>query len=200
MTCTQKDSIRDYVLEELAGAERKAVESHLAGCGECAEELAGLRMTTAALRILPDVEIPRRIAFVSDKVFEPSRVARFFGGFWNSAARLGFASACLLAGALVFSAVHRPMAVGTEVKAVAAGAAQVDVDAAVRRAVAQVREEDAKNAKVALAAVEQKYDRKQRALMISVQESFEVMQKRMSSSTMLASLDAGRDSGRMAGQ
>lgn len=198
MTCTQKDLVRDYAMEELNGAERKAMETHLAGCGECTDELAGLRVTTAALRILPDMEIPRRIAFVSDKVFEASPVARFFGGFWNSAARLGFASACLLAGAVVFSALHRPAEVRTVVQA--ANYPPTDVAAAVQMAVAQVRREDARNAKAALAAVEQKYDQKQRALMISVQESFEVMQKRMSSSTMLASLDAGRDSGRMAGQ
>ena len=45
-----------------------------AACGDCALELDQLRLTTAALRTLPDREIPQRIAFVSDQVFEPSRV------------------------------------------------------------------------------------------------------------------------------
>jgi len=42
------------------------MEQHLAACGDCALELDQLRLTTAALRTLPDREIPQRIAFVSD--------------------------------------------------------------------------------------------------------------------------------------
>ena len=54
--------------------------------------------------MLPDREIPQRIAFVSDKVFEPS----FFGGIWNSAAGWDSLSACVMAAALIVSAYHRP--------------------------------------------------------------------------------------------
>ena len=188
MSCASQDALRDYALNELSGEERRQVEAHLGACEACAEELQGLRLTTAALRVLPDVEIPRRIAFVSDKVFEPSRVARFFGSVWKSAAQLGFASACLLAGAIVFSAVHRPVVEGRNLPS-------VSIDEAVQKAVAQVRAEDARNTDLALAKVERKYDEKQRALMISVQENFEVMQKRLSSYTLLASTDAMRTGG-----
>ncbi len=104
--CGSAEALRDYAFDELPADERRTMEQHLAVCGDCALELDQLRLTTAALRTLPDREIPQRIAFVSDKVFEPSPVARFCR-FWNSAARLGFASACVLAVALVVSAWHR---------------------------------------------------------------------------------------------
>lgn len=105
-TCDRLEELRDYALDEMAGPARPAMEQHIGSCGECAMELDRLRATASALRMLPDREIPQRIAFVSDKVFEPSRAARWFGGIWNSAARLGFASACLLAVALLVSAWH----------------------------------------------------------------------------------------------
>src|ERR1700761_9329402 len=90
--CTRAEALRDYAFDELPVEERLAMEQHLAGCAECALELDRLHLTTAALRTLPDREIPQRIAFVSDRVFEPSAFRRF----WNSGARLGFASACML--------------------------------------------------------------------------------------------------------
>ena len=104
-TCDRAEALRDYAFDELPAGERPEMEQHIAVCGDCAAELDQLRVTTAVLRVLPDREIPQRIAFVSDKVFEPSPLARFFGGFWNSAARLGFASACVLGAALIVSAV-----------------------------------------------------------------------------------------------
>lgn len=170
------EALRDYALGELAPDQKPALEQHLAICGECAAELDQLRMTTAALRMLPDQEIPQRIAFVSDKVFEPSPVARFFGGFWNSAARLGFASACVFGGALIVSAYHRPV----EVRAVVQ-AANVDVSRqvndAVTKAVAQVRAEDARN----IEALDQKYQKEYQARMVAVEETFDRLQMRLGS-------------------
>src|ERR1700679_844336 len=102
--CERMEEVRDYAFGELPEGKRGAGEEHVAGCAQCSAELDGLQLTTAALRILPDQEIPQRIAFVSDKVFEPSATARWFSGFWNSASKLGFASACILGAALVVSA------------------------------------------------------------------------------------------------
>lgn len=168
------EALRDYAVGELAADQKPALEQHLAVCGECTEELDRLRVTTAALRMLPDREIPQRISFVSDKVFAPSPIARFFGGFWNSAARLGFASACILGGALIVSAYHRPAEVHTVVQA-----ANVDVSKqvndAVTRAVAQVRADDAK----AIEAVDRKYQQEYQARMVAVEESFSRMQMRL---------------------
>ena len=59
--------------------------------------------TVAALRSLPDEDPPRRIAFVSDKVFEPTLWQRFW-----AAPKWGFASAAMLSGAILFHAVTRP--------------------------------------------------------------------------------------------
>jgi anti-sigma factor RsiW len=103
MSCPH-DDLKAYLLRELAEADRRGVESHLAACAECREELARLRRTAEALRGLPEEEIPHRIAFVSDKIFEPGGWARF----WNSAPRLGFASAAMLAAAILGHALLRP--------------------------------------------------------------------------------------------
>ena len=50
---------------------RQDAESHVAACADCQDELAGLRVTLDAMATLREEELPRRIAFVSDKVFEP---------------------------------------------------------------------------------------------------------------------------------
>lgn len=183
------EALHDYAMGELAPAEYAALEQHVAVCGECAVELDRLRITTAALRILPDREIPQRIAFVSDKVFQPSPLGRFFGGFRNSAAWLGFASACVLSGAIVFSASHRPAEIRTVVQA-----ANVDVSKqvndAVTKAVAQVRAEDAVKIEKANQKIEREYD----ARLAEVAESYAVLQKRLGSS-LLASADLPRAGG-----
>ena len=107
-TCDRAESIRDYAFDELAASERAAVERHLAECASCAAELDRLRLTTAALRVLPDREPPQRIAFVSDKVFAPSR-------FWNFSPWLGLASTGVMAVALVITVYHRPVEIRTVV-------------------------------------------------------------------------------------
>ena len=183
--CGQTELLRDYAFDELPAGDRPAMERHLAECAECAQELDQLRLTTAALRMLPDREIPQRIAFVSDKVFQPSLLARFAAGFWNSAARLGFASACVLAAALVVFAYHRPAPQQVAVTAPIANNVDVSkqIDEAVAKAVTQVRQEDAKMTQAALAA----YDRNNRAQWVALEESFAVLQKRVNTDTILAS-------------
>jgi hypothetical protein len=155
------------------------MEQHIRACDDCAVELDRLRITTAALRILPDREIPRRIAFVSDEVFQPSMWARF----WNSGARLGFASACVLAVAVLVSAWHvssafKPGAVQTAA-AVVASASPEQIQAVVTRAVARTREEDAKLIQAAVADAEHKRDARYRAQMVALEENFEVFRKTM---------------------
>ncbi len=194
MSCERIELVRDFAFEELDAAGRRSVEQHIAACGECALELQRLQLTAAALRIVPDREIPQRVAFVSDKVFEPSPAVRFFRGIWNSGAKLAFVSACLLAAAIGYSAWHRPLEVRTVVHAANPDVSK-QVEEAVNRAVAAVREQDRRAAQLELAAVEKKYDDRQKALMVSVQENFEVMQKRLSSYTMLASADMSRETG-----
>lgn len=95
------DVLKDYVFGELDAAGRRAVEAAVAADAGLAEELQRLQMTQTALFSLREEEMPRRIAFVSDKVFEP----KWWQAWLAPSSRLGFASAGLLAGAIVFHAV-----------------------------------------------------------------------------------------------
>jgi len=187
--CGKTEAIRDYAFNELPAAERQELERHLTACAPCAAELDDIRLTTAVLRALPEEEIPQRIAFVSDKVFEPSPVARFFSGFWNSAARMGFASACLVAGALTFSAVHRPAEVRTVIQTASGVDVTKQLNEAVAQAVARVRAEDAKLTAAALEAANRKHEQEHRALLAEFEESMGLMQERLGAVTTLASLD-----------
>ncbi|MES1260596.1 MAG: hypothetical protein ABUS49_02585 [Acidobacteriota bacterium] len=187
-TCERAEALRDYAFDELPAGERREMEEHLTGCACCAAELDRFRLTTAALRILPDREIPRRIAFVSDKIFEPSPVARFFRSAWP-----GFASAAVMGVALLFTVWHRPAEVRTVVQAEPAADISGQIDRAVAIAVRQAREEDAKLTQAALEAAEVKHEREHRFLMASVDQSLEVMQKRMGAMTSLASLGPPRN-------
>ena len=172
--CDRTDLVRDYAFEELAPAERRTMEQHLTQCSDCASELDQFRLTTAALRVLPDREPPRRIAFVSDKVFE--------NRFWHSAARLGFASACVLAVGLSFAAWHRPAEVRTIVQTT--DISKAALDEAVARAVDKAHAEDMQLTKAALDAVDAKYAKKQRDLMVAVSENLDDVQKRLRQTTL----------------
>jgi len=118
--------------------------------------------------------VPRRIAFVSDA---PASGA-WLSAFWNSAARLGFASACVLAAGLSFAAAHRqPVVVQTA--GVSDAAIQQAVDKAVAVAVDKAHAEDIQMTKAALDAVDGKYAQKQRNLMVAMQETLVDERKRL---------------------
>ena len=80
MSCSPFD-LKDYFLQELTDPQRHQVEAHVRTCALCHEEMDRLQMTQAALLSLRDEEIPQRIAFVSDKIFEPSPLRRWWSGF-----------------------------------------------------------------------------------------------------------------------
>ena len=88
--------LRDYLFDELSSQERAQMEAFLSTSAEAREELDQLRTTQQALRSAPDEEMPRRIGFISDKVFEPSRARRWWLGFWDVAPRFGFSMAAVL--------------------------------------------------------------------------------------------------------
>jgi hypothetical protein len=180
-TCDNAEALRDYAFDELGGDELRSMEKHIACCASCAADLDQLRLTTALLRVLPDREIPQRIAFVSDKVFHPSPIARFFLGFWNSTPRLGFASAFILAVALIVSAYHRPapVSVPTQSGAVSLDTVNQIVKQNVADAVAQVHAQDERLMKAALENAERRHEEQNRALSVAVKDDMEVMQKRL---------------------
>lgn len=88
--------LRDYVLDELTPQQRAEVERFLATSVEAREEVERLRLTKQSLLSLPQEEPPRRIAFVSDKVFEPSPVRRLWQSFSQGVPRLAFGMAAVL--------------------------------------------------------------------------------------------------------
>jgi hypothetical protein len=144
MSCSPFD-LRDYFLKELADPQQRQVESHVRTCQPCREELERLQLTGAALFSLREEEIPQRIAFVSDEVFEPSPWRRALAAFWGSGARLGFASAAMLSTALVVFSLTRPAPVApvvmpapVAVNTVSDAGMQARIDSAVARAVAEV--------------------------------------------------------------
>lgn len=96
MSCSSVD-IKGYFLGEVSRAEKAVVDDHLRACESCREELDRLKLTDTALRSLVEEDAPQRIAFVSDKVFEP----RWYQTIWRSGPAMGFASSALLAGAIL---------------------------------------------------------------------------------------------------
>jgi len=128
MNCSP-DLIRDYFFGELAAPQRAAADQHLAnGCPACREELDSLSGVRASLLSITDEEPPRRIAFVSDKVFEP----RWWQKMWNSSAQLGFAAAAMLAVAILVHgfAVRPATMIATAAPATQAGTAAASFDKA----------------------------------------------------------------------
>ena len=119
MSCISPDSKPDwkaYLLGELNPEVSRQAEAHLAACSNCHEEVATLRLTLDTLSTLREEEVPRRIAFVSDKVFEPR--------WWQRVFSPTFAAGALVAAAILIHGSLRP--------------GQAQVDAAVTQAVSQV--------------------------------------------------------------
>jgi anti-sigma factor RsiW len=136
LTCSKLDW-KGYVLGELDKNARAEAEAHAATCQNCREELAATRLTLDALSTLREEEVPRRIAFVSDKVFEP----RWWQKLWNPT----FAAACVVAAAILahgFVGLARP--------ATDPAAIQAQVDRAVTKAVADTEERQAQRFEEAL--------------------------------------------------
>jgi anti-sigma factor RsiW len=135
MSCSQYD-LKDFLLQELADPQRLQVEAHVQACPSCRLELDRLRLTQTALSCLRDEEIPRRIGFVSDKIFEPSRWRRWWAAV-HGPAGLGFASAAVLSVALIVSVATRPAPaprVAGTMKTVSDAEIRQRVDSAVERA------------------------------------------------------------------
>jgi anti-sigma factor RsiW len=88
--------LREYLFDELTPEQRREVEQYLKTSGKARDELEQLKTTQSALLSVPDEEVPRRIAFVSDKVFEPSLGLRLWRQFWDAAPRLAFGLAAIL--------------------------------------------------------------------------------------------------------
>ena len=122
--------------------------------------------------------MPRRIAFVSDKVFEP----KWWQRLWASGPRLGFASAAMLSCAiLVHGFAIRPAAAPPAAPNAQVIEAEVSkrVEAAVAKAVAAVEDRQATKAAELLAAAERKFEFERSADRVTFEENFNLLQKQM---------------------
>lgn len=181
MKCSQYD-LKGYLLGELGEAERRPLEEHLKACQACGEELERLRLTQTALLSLPDEEAPHKIAFVSDKIFEP----RGWAWFWNSGPRLAFGSAALLAAAILVHAWVRPapvsMPVAVDTQALEArlqNEVARRVEVVLERTAAQSGAEQSQRVAGLVAAAERRMEQQRQADLLAMQESFQVLQKKM---------------------
>jgi len=133
VSCTNFDW-KAYALGELDPAGRSQAEAHANTCAHCREELAGLRLTLDALSTLREEEVPRRIAFVSDKVFEP----RWWQRIWSPS----FAAGCVVAVAILIHAYVQPASIDQK------------IDSAVTKAVAETEQRHAQELQDVLANYE----------------------------------------------
>jgi anti-sigma factor RsiW len=184
MSCSPFD-LRDYFLQELADPEeRRQVEAHVRICQPCREELERLRLTETALFTLRDEEIPQRIAFVSDKVFEPSPLRRWLAGFWGSAARLGFASAAMLSVALIVFATTRPAPAPAPGAGPSAAAIEQRVQAAADQAARAIEARYAQKTEQLVKAVEERDQKERRLMMASYEMQSNYQQNKIASLQM----------------
>lgn len=193
MSCSTMD-LKAFLLGEADRREKAEFESHLSACPHCREELERLQLTHSALLSVPDQEIPQRIAFVSDRVFEP----RWWQTLWRSGPAAIFASAVLVAAAILVHAAVRPAPVVTQVTA---ATVQVDsaklqqrieqevdrrVQTAVARAVADLEtRQTAETARIAMATrkhVEAEY----RPVLAAAQQAMNLYQQQMARLTVAA--------------
>lgn len=173
-----------YALDEYAGAEKQRHDEHLRACAACQEEVEQVQGTLLLIHRLPAVEPPRRIAFVSDPVFEPSWWQRLLAG----TPRLAFAGAGVLAAAIVAHGfLMRPPAPAVVPAPIVA---QVDdkriqeevdrrVGAALRNAVAELKAEQSDSTVRLVADLEKRVNEQRQRDLREVDSSFSYLQKQM---------------------
>lgn len=179
MNCSSND-LKNYLFGELGPAEGGLLEAHLKECAACREEYERLRLIESSLHTLREEEPPRRIAFVSDKVFEP----RWWQVWWNSAPRLGFASALVLALAIVIHGAGRPSAAPPPDMAALEARISAEVarrlEPAVKQAVAESEARQSERAETMVAAAKKDLQLQREADRIAMTEYATILQKKMS--------------------
>ena len=178
MTNCASIDLKAYALGEQESRGNASLEEHVRACVGCREELQRLDLTKAALARMPDEEIPQRIAFVSDAVFEPSWWQRL----WRSGPVMGFASAVVLAAAiLAHGALQRPSVIAAPAPVtVAASNPHVDekaIQAAVVKAVAESEHRQASQNLKLLDAAEKRLEFRYRNQLVSAQETIRMYQQ-----------------------
>lgn len=182
MNCSSEE-LKAYMLGELAQGEKTSVADHVRACQSCRDELERLNLTQTALLALEDEEIPQRIAFVSDKVFEP----RWYETIWRSGPAMGFASAVILAGAILVHGFTRPqVSPGTAQPVDTAQIEQriekevnVRLDSAVAKAVSEAQAKQNLEFANVLNATEKRFEAQRQADLAPIQQAAEYYEKQM---------------------
>ncbi len=169
MSCTSYDW-KAYALGELSPAERRQAESHATSCTACRQELAELRLTLDAMSTLREEEIPRRIAFVSDKVFEPR--------WWQSFLRPSFAAGALIAAGIRVHAFVRPAAQPVDTAQIEQRI-QADVARRIEAVVAETEKRDADKAQQLLAESEKRFAEQRKADFATFSANFDMLSKQL---------------------
>ena len=144
-----------------------------------------MRLTLDALSTLREEEIPRRIAFVSDKVFEPR--------WWQSFLRPSFAAAGLIAAAILVHAFVRPMTPSPSTFDAAAIERQIEaeltarvesvvsrrINEAVTKAVAGTEQREEQKTAAVLAATEKHYTEQRRADFATAAANYDMLSKQL---------------------
>ncbi|HTR35067.1 MAG TPA: hypothetical protein VMH80_04150 [Bryobacteraceae bacterium] len=177
MSCSTVD-LKAFVLGEVAQQDKVIVEDHVRACQGCREELERLRLTQTALLALEAEEIPQRIAFVSDRVFEP----RWWQTMWRSGPAMGFASAALLAGAIVVHGFSlrpatsaQPGVDAAQIEQRVEAQAAARLDAAITKAVSEAQVKQAAEFSKVLADMK----RQRESDLATFQQAAEVYQKQL---------------------
>jgi len=181
MNCSSED-LKAYFLGELSSLDKAPVEDHVRACQSCREELERLKLTQTTLLALEDEEVPRRISFVSDKVFEP----RWYETIWHSGPAMGFASAVILAAAILTYGFTRSVVAVTP----AVDTAQIEqrierevnarLEAVVAKAVSDAQSRQAAEFAKVLDATEKRFETRRQADLATVQQAAEYYEKQMS--------------------
>lgn len=163
MSCRDYDW-NGYVLGETPPEERERHARHLATCAGCRQETESLQATLQAMKRLPESEIPRRITFISDPVFEP----RWWQRLLASGPRAALASSALLAAAIF---AHGLMARTPAAPELASIERQVEKEVA-RRLPAAVEERVRAELQPALARLAARIDELENSRLASVEKKF----------------------------
>jgi anti-sigma factor RsiW len=178
MQCGEMD-LKAYLLGEATAAGRRGVEAHLETCAACRAEFERLDVTRAAMLALPAEEPPRRIAFVSDKVFEPR--------WWRRLSLAGLLAPAALAAVTAFAVVKLQPPPAVPMAAVQSAPSEEKIarevaarlDEAVKRAVAESESRQQARALEMVRAAEQRLMNEHREAVAMMEADFEMMRKRM---------------------
>lgn len=195
MTCSSVD-LKAYVVGELDRREHASIEDHVRSCQSCREELDRLNLTRAALASVKDEPIPQRIAFVTDRVFEP----RWWQTIWHSGPVMGFASAALLAAAIFVHAFTRPAVPGANAAPVDTAQieqrieAQVNarVSAAVAKAVSDSQAKQSAEFSQELKATEARFEAQRQSEMAMIQQAADYYHKQIARLEVASNEGAGQ--------